>query len=84
MKDLDAKTLFPLIFSAIGGCAAVVSFTFLTFVSKSEAEVEHNHVQSEQQNIRNEIKQLNNTVLENQREMNQKLDRLLYYVKDHK
>lgn len=77
--ELDIKSIFPLIASAVGGCAAVVSFTFLTFVTKGEAQVEQDHIKSKQEDVDSQLHELRVTMVENQREMNQKLDKLLYY-----
>lgn len=80
-QRLDVQTILGLVGSAIGGCAAVVCFTFLTFQTKSEAQVEQDHTKSEQNNIRDDVHELRATMLEMQKEMNQKLDRLIYYTK---
>lgn len=75
------KTIFPLIASAIGGCAAVVSFTFLTFVTKGEAQVEQDHIKSEQENIHEELREHRAMMRQIQQEMNQKLDKVIFYMK---
>ena len=66
-----------LVGSAIGGCAAVVSFTFLTFETKTAADekyaVERDHAKSEQQNVRDDIEHIRNSI----ETLNSKIDKLL-------
>lgn len=81
---LDAENIpsfLGLIGSAIGGAAVIVTFTFMTFETKSEAQVEQDHSKTQQQEIKDDIHDLRVNMEALSEKLNGKLDRILYKIK---
>lgn len=71
--------ILGLIGSAIGGVACVVSFTFLTFQTKSEAQIESDHTETQQNNIKDDIHAIRSSL----DHLQDKVDLLLEHINDH-
>lgn len=76
MKQIDWTGILGLVGSAIGGCAIMVAFVFTTFETKSEAQVVADHAETQQQNLKDDLHALRQSL----DHLHDKVDRILEHM----